>query len=177
MRIAGWVGLVLASGLAVAGCSRGVEPGTDAGARTAEGEAGPAGGIRVEGTPPGGLESWLSDITSGMPTEGSALTSEWRVLQQRLLELYVGRQEYVEMYWGPNGRLQGEGGLALGQSVLDLETAFHGVLQAVASVPMDTSSVLSAAAEVKREAAAVWEAAKVSGLPLSPPPDTPPTAR
>ncbi len=176
MRTLSCIGLVMAVGLAVAGCSRGDVPGTDASARTADSEASPAGGLRVEGTPPGGLESWLSEIRSGMPTDGSAMKSQWQVLHRQLLELYVGRQEYVEMYWGPNGRLQGEGGLALGQAVLDLETAFHEVLQGIVAVPLDTTVVLSAAAKVKREADMVWAAAEVSGLSLEPPSDTTPAA-
>jgi len=175
MRNWAGTGLLVVAALAFARCGGEAAPETDGSAEAVEARSGE--GIRVAGTPPGGLESWLADITSGMPADGSELVSSWQALHRRLLELYVGRQEYVEMYWGPNGRLQGEGGLALGQAVLDLETAYHEVLQGVVSVPLDTTAVLESAGKVKREAAAVLEAARVSGLPLAPPADSTPVAR
>ncbi|MGD8277244.1 MAG: hypothetical protein PVH00_04425 [Gemmatimonadota bacterium] len=172
MQNRAWVGLVAIGALALAGCGRGEGAEAAASADSSVVDAGQQGGYWVEGTPAGGLESWLSDIASEMPTDGSALTSQWQETHRTLLELYVGRQEFVEMYWGPHGRLQGEGGSALGQAVLDLETAFHEVLQGLVSVPLDTAAVLSAAARVKRQTAVVRDAAKESGLPLIPPADS-----
>jgi hypothetical protein len=176
MRLRGELGLVVALALAQAGCGDGGVPGTGGSAPAGAGDPEPSEGFRMEGTPAGGLETWLAAITTGMPTSGSALTSDWQAQHRQLLELYIGKQEYVEMYWGPNGRLQGEGGVALGQAVLDLETAFHEVLQRLVAVPLDTAGVLSAAAKVRQEAAAVWDAAALSGLPLVPPADSTPAA-
>lgn len=125
-------------------------------------------GELIEGTPPGGLEDWLGDIEAGLSEAESGPGADPARLQRRLLDLYVGRQEYLEMYWGPSGRLQGAGGEALGDAIVQLEAAFHELLQAVVAEPVDAAGVRSWAAVTKRRAGEVRASALASGLELSP---------
>lgn len=125
---------------------------------------------RIEGTPPGDLDTWLTDIERGMDSALAAMDSGWVPAQRALLELYVGRQEYLEMYWGPSGRLQGEGGAELGERIVELESAFHELLQAFVSQPLDAERLERARGAVKSRIAEVRRVAPLSGLVLRPPP-------
>lgn len=144
-------------------------------AATADTAGRPAG--LIEGTPPGGLVDWVADIEAGMPPTMAELSANWGAMQRALLDLYVGRQEYLEMYWGPAGRLQGEGGAALGTAVLDLETAFHELLQAFSAQPMDTVRVAAAVGVIRERTRDVLRVAPESGLALVPPGNPPAAAR
>lgn len=172
-----WFGVAVAAAMAVA-CSEGEEPASDT--QPADGRAvdmGAPGSGLIQGTPPGGLEDWLSEIEAGLPSSPGAPGEESRQVQRRLLDLYVGRQEYLEMYWGPTGRLQGEGGEALGEAILELETAFHELLQAHVREPLDTARFVSALQAAKARVAAVRVAAPQSGLVLVPPGNPPAAPR
>jgi hypothetical protein len=128
-------------------------------------EAGP-----IEGTPAGGLEDWLSDLEAGLPSMAEVV-SQTVPTQRGVVQLYVGRQEYIEMYWGPSGVLQGEGGAGLASGVVELEASFHELMQSLLGQPLDTARVRAAMDAVTTRIADVRREAAVSGLPLVPPED------
>lgn len=132
-----------------------------AGAEAAE--AGP-----IEGTPAGGLDDWLSDIEAGLPSVEEVATQPVPT-QRGVVQLYVDRQEYIEMYWGPSGRLQGEGGAVLAEGVAELESAFHELIQSLLGQPPDTARVRSAMNTVTFRISDVRRVAAESGLLLVPP--------
>ena len=168
--------LVLAALLAT-GCGAADRvPDEDSGTAAGVDTAGRPAGL-IEGTPPGGLVDWVAEIEAGLPTSMSEVSASWGAVQRALLDLYVGRQEYLEMYWGPGGRMQGEGGAVLGTAVLDLETAFHELLQAFSAQPMDTMRVAAAVGAMHERARDVLRVAPESGLTLVPPGNPPAPVR
>lgn len=159
-----WFGLLVG---VVVGCGGDVTPDPGAGASV----AGTPEVGQMEGTPAGGLDDWLRDIEAGLPVMGDVV-SDWRATQRSAVQLYVERQEYIEMYWGPSGRLQGEGGAPLAASVAGLETAFHEFMQALMAQPLDTARVRSAMDTMRVRIADVRSRGVESGLPLLPPGNT-----
>ncbi len=78
------------------------------------------------GTPAGGLKDWIGDVRRGLarlPGEAAANPTQ---ASKSALDLYLTRQEYIEMYWGSGGRLNR--GAELGPAVKEAETRFHLVL-------------------------------------------------
>jgi hypothetical protein len=73
--------------------------------------------------------------------------------------------------------MQGEGGAVLGTAVLDLETAFHELLQAFSAQPMDTMRVAAAVGAMHERARDVLRVAPESGLTLVPPGNPPAPVR
>ncbi len=162
-----WVGLAITVG-AAGGCR---------GRSAAEAEAAPspkppaaisvAPSALAPGTPRGGLRDWIGDVRRGLVPIPEEAVRDWSAAQRAALELYLTRQEYIEMYWGSDGKLTR--GTALGPAVKEAETRFHDVLQqllpgkviqpAVMRVGIDSLSV-----QYDR----VLAAAQRAGVPLDP---------
>jgi len=100
-----------------------------------------ADNVVIQGTPAGGMEDWARDIQTGIRDLAAAATRNSQEAQREALDLYVSRQEYLELYWGPAGRLLPAGGEALGQAVLDAETGFHELLTLLTASPVDSARV------------------------------------
>jgi len=153
-----WRGVVAIGGLAglaglVWGC--GEAPAAD---RGAESEV-TASMEWIQGTPPGGLEDWVREIREGI----RGLAEEERgAAQRRALELYVGRQEYLEMYFGPAGRISRGG--ALGSAVLEAEARFHDLLQLLGKPAVERAEVEAAVAALDERLVRVVEEARAAGV-------------
>jgi high-affinity iron transporter len=106
----------------------------------------------LPGTPPGGLVDWVADIREGLrdvpelvaqSNAADPVTAGRPAAEDVVLELYLGRQEFIERYYGTGGPR--DGGEALDAAVLDAESRFHEVLRlAGASPPADATSVRAA---------------------------------
>ncbi len=109
-----------------AGCRGRVPAEANAATRPqASGPAQPAFAL-VGGTPPGGLRAWIGDVRRGLKPIPAEAVRDPAGAQRAALELYLTRQEYIEMYWGVVGKLTR--GPALGPAVKEAETRFHRVL-------------------------------------------------
>jgi hypothetical protein len=85
----------------------------------------------IAGTPDGDLEQWVADMQRGLETMRSSLSGDRSALQRQVLDFYVGRQEYLEMYYGAGGRMSPTAGLAT--AVKSAEDRFHVLIQMTGS--------------------------------------------
>ncbi|HEY8483620.1 MAG TPA: hypothetical protein VIL13_03350 [Longimicrobiales bacterium] len=132
-------------------------------------QAGQPAADLIPGTPPGGLAEWVADIQNGIQTIPTEAASDPAAAQKRALDLYVGRQEFIELYYGENGRLAA-GQAQVGTAVADAETRFHDLLVLLsAPPPADTAKVREAVAALANELDRVLREARAAGVPLVPP--------
>lgn len=112
--------------------------GCDRGARTADQAAEPAVDTAataaaptglIPNTPPGGLEQWVADIRTGLADLPQQAAEDMAAAQNTALDLYIGRQEYLELYYGEVGRYRATDELAT--AITEDEAAFHQLLQLV----------------------------------------------
>ena len=75
------------------------------------------------GTPAGGLRAWIGDVRRGLDGVTATAAGDPERASRTALDLYLTRQEYIEMYWGTAGRLSR--GAELGPAVKEAETRFH----------------------------------------------------
>jgi hypothetical protein len=94
----------------------------------------------VAGTPQGDVEEWIADVRAGMD---AVLSGDPAAVHRRVLDLYVSRQEYIEMYYGPGGRMSPPQGLA--DAVKLAETRFHEVMRLTGSTPTAAKQELTKA--------------------------------
>lgn len=95
--------------------------GTDTSAATAQG--------LIPGTPPGGLAQWVEDIRTGLEAVPAQAAEDRALAQRTALDLYIGRQEYLELYYGEVGRFKAT--QALADAITADERAFHRILEMV----------------------------------------------
>ncbi len=120
--------------LAVAGC-RGRQPAEAAAETPRAGSAVmvPAGASApatlAAGTPAGGLPDWIGDVRRGLAGVPALATRDAAEAQKRALDLYLTRQEYIEMYWGEGGRLTR--GRELAPAIEEAENRFHILLSSL----------------------------------------------
>ncbi len=161
MRFQAWVGAVLLAGLA-AGCgtegqAEGAPAADDAGRMEA------AGAELIKGTPPGGLVDWVEEIREGTVLLEEMALEDRGVAQRAALDLYIGRQEYLELYYGTAGREIGSP--ALGEAVIEAEARFHALLQLLSSDPVDTAAVRAGTAGLHEQLDVVLAEAKAANVP------------
>jgi hypothetical protein len=77
------------------------------------------------GTPAGALPDWITEVKKGIADLPALSQKDPAGAQKRALDLYLTRQEYIEMYWSA-ARLPTTP--ALSQAVKDAETRFHELL-------------------------------------------------
>jgi hypothetical protein len=120
--------VIIALGL---GCARAEhevpQESTAPGAETSPGSGG-ADGL-IQGTPAGGLGNWIEEIRTGLDTLPELASRDPAAAKNQALLLYVGRQEYIEIYYGTTGRAVKDAELA--ESVMTAEARFHELLQVV----------------------------------------------
>lgn len=120
---------------------------------------------RVSGTPDGGLVDWIDDIRAALvelPTDSPT------VARQRVLDVYIGRQEFIELYYGPGGRLAPRAELVA--TVEEAEARFHTLMQRLGEdPPPQPTEVDSLVNELDAQLDAVIAAAEVDGVPPAPP--------
>ncbi|MEX2281372.1 MAG: hypothetical protein WEE89_02665 [Gemmatimonadota bacterium] len=90
-------------------------------------------GDLVPGTPPGDLEEWIADVQTGLDTATGGSNVDAAAVHRQVLDLYVSRQEYIEMYYGPGGRMSPTP--ALSEAVKQAEMRFHEVMRLTGSTP------------------------------------------
>jgi hypothetical protein len=152
--------------LVLGACSAERNPAPDTATTDSTRAATPAG--IIAGTPPGGLENWVQDIRDGTATLPELAATDPAAAQKAALDLYIGRQEYIEMYWGEGGRVSAGG--PLGEAVMAAEARFHELMQALpgSGGKTDVNKVRTAVAALAAQYDAVLTAAKASNVSLTP---------
>lgn len=139
---------------ASAGPGDGSAPAGDATASTGQARAPGSGGESdmIFNTPEGGALDWLADIAAGLDTVPALVGGDPAAAQTQVLNLYVTRQEYLEGYFGPGGRLGTTPELA--EAIKTNEARFHALMQELAKESPDSARVVtltdSLAAQVSR---------------------------
>jgi len=132
------------------------------GGQDAAPEAPSGSGTAASGIPAGGIQQWVGDIRSGLEEIRSNPTAS----RSRVLDLYVGRQEYIEMYYGTNGQLTGADHPELAEAVLTQESLFHELMQITGAEEVDPEAVRSKVGELEAQTERVMELAREAGVPL-----------
>ena len=136
------------------------EPAADA--RAAETRAG-----LIPGTPAGGLEQWIQDIYNGLEGVEALSATDGMAAQRQALEQYIDRQEYIELYYGPGGRLVSAEHVTLGAAVDSAEARFHDLMR-VANEAGDSTATAAAVSALRTEYDRVLSEARAAGVPLTP---------
>ncbi len=154
--------------LGLAGGCRGRSAAEAEGATPASPAARPATGFTLaQGTPPGGLRDWIGDVRRGLAPMPEEAVRDWSSAQRAALELYLTRQEYIEMYWGETGKLTR--GAKLGPAVKEAETRFHEVLeQMMPGKVIDPAAMRVGIDSLSAQYDRVLAAAERAGVPLDP---------
>jgi len=126
----------------------------------------------IPGLPPGGLEDWIAEIRDGLATLPDRIASDIAGARTVALELYVGRQEFIEIFYGENGRLTAGG--ALGPAVEHAEEEFHELLLMLnGDETPDAEQVRAKVVALAEAYERVLEEARRAGVPLTPVATTP----
>lgn len=144
---------LLAACLTVAACAE--QPATQTDQPAGASPVTAAAGI-IPGTPPGDLDAWVGDIRSGIAPLPAEARSDGGSAQRKALDLYVTRQEYIEMYYGPGGRLNASE--PLGAEIELAETRFHELMQLLGKQPVDAPAVDRAVSALDAQQARVLAA-------------------
>ena len=137
----------------------GCEPKAEPPAQEAAVPAPAAGTGLVAGTPEGDLEDWIADVQNGLDTVAQQAAANSTDMHRRVLDLYVSRQEYIEMYYGPGGRLTPTPQLS--EAVKLAETRFHEVMRLTGSTPPgEPSAIAKAIDDLKTQYAIVLSEVK-----------------
>jgi len=119
------------------------------------------------GTPAGGLRDWIAEVRQGLASVPAQATSQSGDAQRRALDLYLTRQEYIEMYWGEGGRLTR--GRELAPAIEEAENRFHLLLAALEPRFATKSEVLRREiASLEQQYDRVLAAALSARVPLDP---------
>lgn len=129
--------------IAIASAACGREAGPPAPDQDVAGsEAAPAPNGLIKGTPDGDLDRWVADIRSGIAALPEQTRTDAAAAGRQALDLYIGRQEYIEMYYGDGGRLKASA--ALGAEVDSAETRFHELMKLFNAPPVEPAAVAAA---------------------------------
>lgn len=148
-------------------CADGAEQRDVAGEATAPtAEAATEPGL-LGGTPPGGLAEWVGDIRAGLEPVPEQAATDASAALRTVLDLYVTRQEYIELYWGVNRPLFA--GDVMDAEVEEAERRFHVLMQLLQRPEApEVSAVAEAVEAVRAQEAAVLETARSVGAVLDP---------
>lgn len=123
----------------------------------------------IQNTPEGGVLDWLADIDAGLDSVPELVGSDPSAAQGAVLNLYVMRQEYLEMYYGPGGRLETTPDLAA--AIEANEGRFHALMTELAKEAPDSGTVLVLTDSLDAQTGRVRAAAEAVGRELSPWPE------
>ncbi|HEY0809994.1 MAG TPA: FTR1 family protein, partial [Longimicrobiales bacterium] len=101
------------------------------------------------GTPDGDLGDWVNAIVDGVAPLPEQAKTDGAAAQRKALELYVTRQEYIEMYYGPGGKLNAAP--ELGTEIESAEARFHELMQLLGAKPVDISAVEKATTALREQ--------------------------
>lgn len=132
--------------------------------REQSGEA-PGGGAPQaavpSGIPEGGIERWVSDIRDGL----EEVMADPSAAGSRVVSLYVGRQEYIEMFYGPGGQITGQDHPKLADAVMTQEARFHELMQLTGS-DAPPEEVVAKVEELEGQLDRTLQEARQAGVPL-----------
>ena len=137
--------------LGLAACQQESAPrvaGQDAAATTAPSNTG-----LIAGTPDGDLDTWVADIRNGIAPLPEQSRTDVVGAGRKALDLYISRQEYIEMYYGEGGRLKASA--ALGVEVDLAEARFHDLMKLFNAPPVDPAAVSTAVKALDEQQARV----------------------
>ena len=109
----------------------------------------------IPGTPAGDLDRWVGDIRTGIAPLLEEARTNGASAQAKALNLYVTRQEYIEMYYGPGGKLQASP--ELGAEIEKAEANFHQLMQVLGTKPVDLEAAAQAITALDAQQARVLE--------------------
>ena len=148
--------------LVAAGCGPDAAPEEEAPAPAATTPA------NTQTLPPGGLETWVSEVAAAADSVVVLTGSDLKTAQQRAMMLYIERQEVIEQNYGPSGKLNAPAEVA--EAVMESERRFHRVLALVNAT--DTTEIRGRIASVvdslKAQHVEVVRLAKEAGMPMDP---------
>ncbi|HSJ14703.1 MAG TPA: hypothetical protein VK939_09810 [Longimicrobiales bacterium] len=157
-------GLVLST-MGLGGCGADEEPGGAAAQSTGAG----ADASLLAGTPEGGLERWVGEIRAGVDSLPALAARDASAAKNIALNLYVARQEYIELYYGTTARAVSDA--ELNEAVMTAEARFHDLLRVVNTPDgaIDTAALREAGAALGAEYDRVMARARVLGVDLTRP--------
>lgn len=118
------------------------------------------------GTPAGALPDWIAEIKQGIASLPEQAGKDPAGAQKRAMDLYLTRQEYIEMYWSA-ARLPTTP--ALSQAVKDAETRFHELMGLVGpSSKADRGKVRAAVKALDAQYDVVLREARSARVKLNP---------
>lgn len=120
----------------------------------------------IQNTPEGGVLDWVADIQAGLDSIPAVAARDPAAAQSQVLNLYVTRQEYLEMYYGPGGRLEVSGALA--GTIEAAESRFHALMQELAGEAPDPATIMALTDSLSAQVAEVRGAAEALGRELTP---------
>lgn len=127
---------------------------------------------RLAGTPEGGLKDWVADIQAGLEGLSDKARADGKSAQKFAVDLYVGRQEWLERYWGTYGLLTQGVAPELGQAVMGAEARFHELLTVLTAETRQSEKVDAAIAALRAQLGIVLTQAESANVALEPPAET-----
>ncbi len=124
---------------------------------------------RLPGTPPGGLRTWVADIQTGIAGLVETATTDVDAAAKQAVSLYVGRQEWLERYWGSYGILTQGVAPELGNAVMDAEARFHELMVLLAEKKPEPPQIESAVTALRAQLEVVLTKAEAANVALEPP--------
>lgn len=103
----------------------------------------------------------MSDIRAGL----REVEAEPSAAGSRVVSLYVGRQEYIEMFYGPGGEITGQDHPALADAVMTQEATFHELMQLTGS-DAAPEEVVAKVEELERQLDRTLQQARQAEVPL-----------
>jgi FTR1 family protein len=135
-------------------------------AGTAADSSAPAAGSASR--PPGSLLDWLADMRSRVQAIPNLYASDRAKAQAEVLDIYIYRQEYIELYYGDAGKVSRGG--ELGTAVMEAERMFHDLMLIVGPTsPLDLTHVRSLTDSLDKQLVSVGDLAEKANVPLIPP--------
>lgn len=124
---------------------------------------------RLPGTPEGGLRDWVADIRDGLDGLPALASVDADSAEKVVVNLYVGRQEWLERYWGTHGSFTHAVAPALGEAVMASEAGFHELLELFSGEAPGEERVASAVSALEGQLERILARAAEARVPLEPP--------
>lgn len=115
--------------------------------------------------PPGDVTAWIDEMTDGL-REVPSLGREHAAA--RITELYIGRQEYLELLYADGGAVSGDGHRLLDAHIRSAESAFHELMTLTRTHDSRDGSIDEAVARAIGDLVAARREILALGLPLRP---------
>jgi hypothetical protein len=149
-------------GLAASACAR------DAESNPGDVNSAAATAVQQGGKPAGSMLDWVAEMRTRVRAVPEMLGRDATAAQREVLDIYIGRQEFLEQYYGPAGTVSAGG--PLGDEVILAERMFHDLMGLVGQGSgADVSKVRSLTDSLDKTLTAVARIAVEKGVLLTPP--------